>query len=155
MLNPFPEDGSDAQTVAVYEGIAGVRAPSSPGFPQFPEHRPFAAIDGDPATYWQADRALTADRHTLEVTLRRPRDVPYVDLLPYNDRRAQVAAVEIAGRRHPVHAGWNRLELGLRGRHDAARSDRRPPPVRAAGDRRHPRARDPRRARRARRCGRR
>jgi arabinofuranan 3-O-arabinosyltransferase len=114
VLNPFPERGSDAQTVAVYEGIAGVQAPSSPGFPQFPERRPFAALDGDPATHWQADRALTPDLHTLKVTFERPRDVPYVDLTPYSDRRAKVVAVEIAGRRHPVHPGSNHLSLGLR-----------------------------------------
>ncbi len=72
VLNPFPERGSDAQTVAVYDGIKGVSAPSSPGFPQFPENRPFAALDGDPATHWQADRALTADLHTARGHLRAP-----------------------------------------------------------------------------------
>ncbi len=72
VLDPFPLRGSDAQTVAVYGGgIAGVTAPSSPGFPQFPENRPFAALDGDLATHWQADKALTDDRHTL--TVRFPR----------------------------------------------------------------------------------
>ena len=156
VLNPFPEQGSDAQTVAVYEGIKGVSAPSSPGFPQFPEHRPFAALDGDPATHWQADRALTADLHTLDVTFERPRDVPYVDLLPYDDARAKVVAVEIAGRRYPVHRGWNRLPLGLReasepagaaGRSAAAPSRRRPP---ASASSRSPASRRPRRC--ARRC---
>ena len=47
VLNPFAALGPDAQTVAVHDGIAAVTAPSSPGFPQFPENRPFAALDGD------------------------------------------------------------------------------------------------------------
>jgi arabinofuranan 3-O-arabinosyltransferase len=115
VLDPFPLGGSDAQTVAVYDGIKSVSAPFSPGFPQFPERRPFAALDGDPATAWQADRNLTQDRHTLDVTFDRPRDVDHVDLMPYSDERATVTAVEVAGRRFGVHAGWNRLRLGLRG----------------------------------------
>jgi hypothetical protein len=115
VLDPFGK-GSDAQTVAVYGGgIKGVSAPSSPGYPQFPENRPFAALDGDPATHWQADRALTPDRHVLTVTFAAPRDVPFVDLEPYDDSRVTVTAVEIAGRRHAVHQGVNRLRLGLRG----------------------------------------
>ena len=40
-----------------YDG-ARHRAPFSPAYSQFPERRPFAAFDGDPATHWQADRAL-------------------------------------------------------------------------------------------------
>ena len=63
-------------------GSPRVRAPSSPGFPQFPEHRPFAALDGDEATHWQADRALTRDRHVLEVVFDAPRDVATLELLP-------------------------------------------------------------------------
>lgn len=114
VVDPFAE-GPDAQTVAVYDGIAGVRAPSSPGFPQFPEHRPFAALDGDPRTHWQADRALTSDRHTLSVSFDAPRDVESVRLLPYSDRRTRVVAVEVDGRRFDVTPGWNTLRLGMRG----------------------------------------
>ena len=47
-----------------------VRADFSPGFAQFPERRPFAALDGDPSTAWLADRALATDRHHLDVALR-------------------------------------------------------------------------------------
>lgn len=115
VLNPFPDRGADAQTVAVYDGIEAVSAPSSPGFPQFPENRPFAALDGNPATQWQADRALMPDRHTLSVTFDAPRDVKTVELLPYNDRRATVTAVEVQGRRFAVKPGWNRLGVNLTG----------------------------------------
>ena len=58
LLEPFEEMGRDAQTVAVFDGVAGLRSPFAPGFPQFPEHRPFAAFDRDPATWWEADREL-------------------------------------------------------------------------------------------------
>ena len=113
VLTPFA--GADAQTVAVLGGIASIRAPFSPGFPQFPEHRPFAALDGDRATYWESDRALEPDRHWLEVRFDGPRDVPYVDLEPYDDHLCTVLAVEIAGRRFAVHDGVNRLPLNLHG----------------------------------------
>ena len=78
-LDPFPRRGTDAQTVAlVGGGVASVHADFSPGFAQFPERRPFAALDGDPATAWLADRALATDRHHLDVSFtgaarRRPR----------------------------------------------------------------------------------
>src|SRR5919197_3408989 len=55
-LDPFPDRGTDAQTVAVLRGVASVRADFSPGFAQFPERRPFAALDGDTNTAWLADR---------------------------------------------------------------------------------------------------
>jgi arabinofuranan 3-O-arabinosyltransferase len=106
VLDPFGR-GSDAQTVAVYDGIARVSAPSSPGFPQFPERRPFAALDGDPATHWQADRYLMEDRRRLDIAFDAPRDIDAVELLPYNDRRATVTAVEVNGRRFDVRPGWN------------------------------------------------
>ena len=114
VLDPFPERGTDAQTVAVLDGARAIRAPFSPGYPQFPERRPFAAVDGDPGTAWLADRALTPDRYVWELTFDRPRDVPYIDLLPYSDAGVHVSAVEVAGRRFNVRDGWNRLELGLR-----------------------------------------
>ena len=71
-LDPFPDRGTDAQTVAVVGGVASVRADFSPGFAQFPERRPFAALDGDPSTAWLADRALARDRHRLEIRFTAP-----------------------------------------------------------------------------------
>ena len=72
VLDPFAR-GSDAQTVAVYSGVRDVSAPSSPGYPQFPERRPFAAIDGDVRTHWQADRALDAGPPRADRDARRIR----------------------------------------------------------------------------------
>ncbi len=107
ILDPFGR-GPDAQTVATYTGIRSVSAPFSPQTPQDPSHRPFAALDGSPATAWLADQSLDPGRWYLDVAFTRPTDVPYVDLLPYGD----VHAVSIGGRSYAVHPGWNRLVLG-------------------------------------------
>jgi arabinofuranan 3-O-arabinosyltransferase len=113
ILDPFG-DGAPAQTVAVLHGARSIEAPYSPTIPQFPEHRPFAAFDGDPDTAWLADRTLDPARRRLDLTFTRPRDVPYVELVPYSDSRGTVRAVEIAGKRVRVRAGINRIDLGLR-----------------------------------------
>ncbi len=60
MLNPFGGRGTAGQTVAVYRGVRSIHAPFSPGGEQFPEHRPYAAFDGDPRTAWLADRSPRA-----------------------------------------------------------------------------------------------
>ncbi|HVW18782.1 MAG TPA: alpha-(1-_3)-arabinofuranosyltransferase family protein, partial [Solirubrobacteraceae bacterium] len=113
MLDPFSA-GPDAQTVAVLRGLASATMPFSPQVTQFPEHRPYAALDGDTSTAWLADPALAPDRRRLDLTFDAPRDVPYVDLMPYSDVRGRVRAVTVDGRRFAVHDGWNRLRLGLR-----------------------------------------
>ena len=113
ILDPFG-DGAAAQTVAVLRGVRSVEADFSPTVPQFPEHRPFAALDGDPRTAWLADATLDSGRWRLDVEFNRPRDVPYVDLVPYSDARGIVREVEIAGRRVRVRPGVNRIRLGLR-----------------------------------------
>jgi arabinofuranan 3-O-arabinosyltransferase len=114
VLNPFAGRGTVAQTVALYEGARSIRSPFSPGFPQFPEHRPYAAFDGSPRTFWVADRNLDRPRHWVQIEFPRPRDVPFVELLPQRESRTDVTAVELAGRRFPVRPGWNRLRLDLR-----------------------------------------
>ncbi|HVE68289.1 MAG TPA: alpha-(1-_3)-arabinofuranosyltransferase family protein, partial [Solirubrobacteraceae bacterium] len=114
MLNPFAGRGSDAQTVALYGG-ARLRAPFSPGGEQYPEHRPYAAFDGDPRTAWLADRHLERSRRWVEIEFPRPRDVPFVDVLPENDRYGTVRALDVAGRQVAVRPGWNRVALGRRG----------------------------------------
>lgn len=115
VLNPFPDRGSDGQTVAVLHGLRSVRAPFSPGYSQFPEHRPFAAVDGDPRTFWLADSALEPDRHVLEVAFLKPIDIPYIDVLPRNDAGSVTDSVVTGGRRYRLKRGWNRLPLELRG----------------------------------------
>lgn len=114
-LNAFAARGNDAQTVALLGGgVRSITAPYSPGFAQFPERRPFAAIDGDPRTAWLADRALAVSRRRLQIDLDRPRDVGHVDLLPYADSRGTPDRISVNGRAFAVRPGWNRLQLGLR-----------------------------------------
>ena len=113
ILDPFGA-GPDDQTVATYSGVRSVEAPSSPEVTQFPEHQPFAAIDGSPLTAWLADPTLGAGNGWLQVDFDRPRAVPSVQLLPYGGA-GEVRQVQIAGRTFAVHPGPNRLALGLRG----------------------------------------
>ncbi|MBI5103621.1 MAG: DUF3367 domain-containing protein [Solirubrobacterales bacterium] len=114
ILDPFGDLYTSQQTVAVVGGVREVSAPASPQVTQLPDQRPFAAIDGDDATAWIADRALVPSRHVLTVRFDRPRDVDAVDLLPYSDSRAVVEEVEVGGKAYKVKRGWNRLRLGLR-----------------------------------------
>jgi arabinofuranan 3-O-arabinosyltransferase len=113
-IDPFAARGTAAQTVAVLRGARYIRAPFSPGVAQFPEHRPFAAFDGDPRTYWASDSTLDRSEHWIEIGFERPRDVDHVDVLPQPDPRAQVTALAVGGHVFQVHPGWNRLPLHVR-----------------------------------------
>ena len=113
-LSPFDRADTDAQTVAVYEGARRVHTPASPGFAQYPEHRPYAAFDGDPSTYWLADHNLDQARHWVQIDFDGPRDVDSIELLPAFVGLTEVTEVAVAGRRFDVRPGWNRLSLGLR-----------------------------------------
>ena len=124
VLNPFAARGPDAQTVQVLGGVKSVRADFSPGFAQYPERRPFAAIDGDPTTAWIADRSLALPRHHVDVTFTAPRAVDHVDLLPYGDSRGVVNRVAVNGREFAVHPGWNRLHARAAPRHRHLGADR-------------------------------
>lgn len=104
-----------SETVQELRGVRSITAPASPQVTQFPERRPFAALDGDPSTAWMADRFLTPDRHHLTVTFDAPRDIAAIDLLPYSDSRAIVREVAVDGRRFDVRRGWNHLVLNARG----------------------------------------
>jgi arabinofuranan 3-O-arabinosyltransferase len=115
VIDPFPGRGTAGQTVARLHGARSLRAPFSPGYSQFAEHRPFAAFDGAARTFWLADAALEPDRHWLEIEFVKPLDIAYVDVLPREDAGAVPDAIETGGRRIELHRGWNRLRLGLRG----------------------------------------
>ncbi|MCW2985759.1 MAG: hypothetical protein JWR63_3329, partial [Conexibacter sp.] len=115
ILDPFGDLDQRVQTTAELGGVKAVTAPASPQVTQFPDQRPFAAIDGNPETAWIADRALVPARHTLTVDFDAPRDVATLRLLPYSDARGVVKAVTVNGRRFSVRRGWNTLRVGLRG----------------------------------------
>ena len=121
LLDPFTTGGSDAQTVATFQGVRYVTAPYNPELAEFPEHRPFAALDGDPRTSWQADPTLDVSRRWLEVGFEHPRDVAYIDVLPdSSDPVARVTRLAIGGTTFSIHPGWNRLRVHLK-RVDALR----------------------------------
>jgi arabinofuranan 3-O-arabinosyltransferase len=113
-LDPFADRGSDGQTVAVFHGARTVSAPFSPGYSQFPEHRPFAAVDGNPRTAWFGDRALDPDRHVLTIAFTQSRNVDRISVLPRNEAGARTIAVVVNGRRFVVGRGWTQLDLGLK-----------------------------------------
>jgi len=112
-FDPFAR-GPDFETVAQYTGVSLVQAPSSPETRQFPEHAPFAAIDGSAQTSWLADPTLDPSQRWLQVDFEHPRAVPYVDLLPAAGA-GTVEQVQLAGRSFALHPGWNRLRLGVSG----------------------------------------
>lgn len=114
VLNPFPLRGTAGQTVAVLHGARSIHAPFSPGYSQFAEHRPFAAFDGNPRTYWLADAALQPDRHWIEIQFDKPLDIPYIDVLPRTDAGAVPDEIRVAGKTVKAHPGYNRIQLGLK-----------------------------------------
>ena len=118
ILDPFGR-GPDDETVATYSGVRSVEAPSSPEVAQFPEHAPFAAIDGSPSTAWLADPTLGAGDRWLQVDFDRPRAVPSVR--PAALRRPACVRCRSPAVRSPCIPGWNRLSLGLRGVVESAR----------------------------------
>jgi hypothetical protein len=114
VLDPFARAGAAAQTVAVFTGVRSITAPYNPELAEFPEHRPFAAFDGDPSTSWQADPTLDVSRRWIEVGFDRPRAVSYVDVLPdQSDPVARVTRLTVAGTTFAIHPGWNHLRLNL------------------------------------------
>ena len=110
---PFATRGSDAQTVQQLQGARYLRAPSSGGLLEFPEYGAIAAFDGDPDTVWAADRYLHPRERWIEIGFDRPRDVPYVDLLPVRDWSGMVTEVDVGGVRAKVGPGRTRVRVGL------------------------------------------
>ena len=114
-----------------------------------PSTGPFAAFDGDPRTAWLADRNLDVPRRRLDVGFTAPRDVPYVEVLPYSDPRGTVTSVAVGGHTLP---GARRLEppagaAARRALAAAAHRRRAPAGARLRRRRRLRRGADPRRAR--------
>ncbi|HEY7600167.1 MAG TPA: alpha-(1-_3)-arabinofuranosyltransferase family protein, partial [Candidatus Limnocylindrales bacterium] len=117
-IEPFPDRGSEAQTVSVLHGADYVRAPEGGGPLPFPERSPIHAFDGDPSTLWAAARYLRPNRRWIEVGFKKPRDVPYVDLLPVHDWRGMEREVDINGVRAELGSGTTRVRVNL---HDVTR----------------------------------
>ena len=115
----FPKSGSNEQTVALYSGLRYLRAPSERGFSLLPEHRAFAALDGNLSTSWVGGSPGNQKRRYIELGFKRPRDIGSIRLYPLQDPSGLTNAVSIAwsGGHHKaffVHSGWNTLRLNAR-----------------------------------------
>ena len=115
----FPDRGHTAQTVALYSGLSYLRAPLHRSFSIFPEHRPYAAVDGRLKTSWLAsDSSFQPEKQRwIELGFSKPRTIRTLRVYPHDDRigLTDEIAVSLDGgreRRFPLRAGWNRLELG-------------------------------------------
>ncbi|MDG9673202.1 alpha-(1-_3)-arabinofuranosyltransferase [Micromonospora sp. DH14] len=81
----LPEWGAQHSTVARFEGIDAIRTSTarsqvdSPGGAR-PEHQPYAAMDGNPATSWQSAPYSPSDRQWIEVSLANPTAVSRVEV---------------------------------------------------------------------------
>jgi hypothetical protein len=114
LIDPFPDRGSDSQTVAALDGATYLRSPYEGGLLEFPEHAPIAAFDGDRSTTWAADRYFFPSDRWLEVGFERPRDVPYVDLDPTRDPFGIEREVDINGVRTKLGPGVTRVPVRLK-----------------------------------------
>ena len=114
LIDPFPDRGSDSQTVATLVGATYLRTPAGGGLLEFPERAPFAAFDGDLSTRWVADRYARPRERWIEIGFERPRDVPYVDLYPNRDPFGVETEVEVGGVRAKLGPGVNRIPVRLK-----------------------------------------
>jgi arabinofuranan 3-O-arabinosyltransferase len=114
--DPFPGTGSGEQTVAVYSGLRSLTSPAGPGFTVFPEHRPYAALDGNIDTAWIAQSDEPADRY-IDLQLRRPVSPRFIYVRPHRDRATQTRSVQLSVNGGPYRTfdlspGFNRLPVG-------------------------------------------
>nr|MBA3300506.1 DUF3367 domain-containing protein [Thermoleophilaceae bacterium] len=112
----FPGRGDGGRTVARYSGLRDLDARLSPGYSLFPEHRPYAALDGRLDTSWLADPNLEDPQRFIELELDAPRRVDAVRLYPHIDAKGRTARVAIsvnggAERELRLDPGWNEISL--------------------------------------------
>jgi arabinofuranan 3-O-arabinosyltransferase len=112
-VDPFPDPGTNGQSVAALQGARYLRTPIQPGELQFPETGPIAAFDGSEQTGWVADRNLPVADRWMEVGFTAPRAVSYVDVYPFNDRHGTVTEIDVNGIHRGVGPGWTRIPLHL------------------------------------------
>jgi len=115
----FDQESNDQRTLALYSGLRALESPIQAGQAIFPEHRPFAAVDGDLSTPWLADKNLEADQRWIELRFRRPLAPRTLRLFPHSDARGVTASVKVSEngggeRTVGVERGWNELELSGR-----------------------------------------
>ncbi len=115
----FDQESNDQRTLALYSGLRALESPIQAGRAIFPEHRPFAAVDGDLGTSWLADKNLDFDQRWIELRFRHPLAPRTLRLFPHSDARGVTASVKVSEngggeRTVGVERGWNELELSGR-----------------------------------------
>jgi hypothetical protein len=115
----FERESNDRRTVALYTGLRAIESPIQPGRAIFPEHRAYAAVDGDLGTSWLADRNLDFPQRWIELRFRRPPAARSLRLFPHADSRGVTASVRISEngggeRTVELDRGWNSVELSGR-----------------------------------------
>ena len=115
----FDRESNDRRTLALYTGLRAIESPIQPGQAIFPEHRAFAAVDGDLRTSWLADKNLEFSQRWIELRFGRPLSARALRLFPHADARGATASVRISEngggeRTVELGRGWNRVELSGR-----------------------------------------
>ena len=77
-INPFPNAGTDGQTVAALQGARYLMAPSAARRASVPRDRADRRLRRQPSTAWVADRYLPVFDRWIQIGFDAPRDVPYV-----------------------------------------------------------------------------
>jgi arabinofuranan 3-O-arabinosyltransferase len=118
-FDPFPGRGNAGRTVALYTGIRRIYTRVQPGFSQFPQFRPFAAVDGRLDTSWLADENVPSDDWYLHVDLSRPLAARSLSIVPHANRHGRTAAVFLSvnggsERRIELAPGENRVPVDAR-----------------------------------------
>lgn len=113
--DPFRRVGSGSRTVAVYSGLEALFSPFTPGFSLFPEHRPFAALDGRNDTAWMT-RETDPARRFLEINLKRSMPLKEIRIRPHRDSGSITSEVFLSinggvERRISLSPGWNDVPL--------------------------------------------
>ncbi len=116
-FNPFPERGTDGQTVAVYSGLRELNSPTAAGWSNFPQYRAYAALDGRLDTSWRADENVRPQRWYMELEFAQPRRVGAMEVVPQRDRRGRTESILVSVNGGPerhvdLQAGPNRVDLG-------------------------------------------
>jgi arabinofuranan 3-O-arabinosyltransferase len=113
VMDPFPQAGTNAQTVSTLQGAAYLRAVNEGGTLSFPENGPIAAFDGDLSSSWVADRYVGPPNRYIDIGFNKPRDVPYVDVYPLSGPHGVVTEVDVNGVKAHVGPGWTRIPARL------------------------------------------
>jgi arabinofuranan 3-O-arabinosyltransferase len=118
-FDPFPDRGNAGRTVALYSGLRRIDSPVQAGFSQFPQFRPFAAVDGRRDTSWLADENVPSRDWYLHLDLTRPLPAQSLGIVPHATRHGRTAAVFLSEnggpeRRIELAPGENRLRLEAR-----------------------------------------